>query len=273
MVDTYDNIEGKEEFCPIQNIEYPMGNKIPFERYFMNRFSKFEKGNRVYLNIQWTAYYVNNGYGKDERAISLLQEYLDSLDRAYRYFTIIQYDDGILNDVSGLDLLVFSMGCKKPGYYPIPLISYPLNNQLAETNEKDIQMSFIGKNTHPLRVALIERNSFYYVRFNEVSKPDYDIILRRTKFALCPRGYGITSFRMFEAMALGCVPVYISDEFWEPFNLPFDYGIKIRPDQIKDIPKILENADYEELSRRSKFVHDNYFTYEKCYETIIELMQ
>jgi hypothetical protein len=262
-----------KKFKPIQNIEYPQGNTIPFERYFLNRFTEHENVNRVYLDIQWTAYYVNLGYGKDKKSMDILQDYINSLDKSLKYFTIIQYDDGILNDVSGLDLLVFSMGCKKPGYYPIPLISYPLNNQLAEINEKDIQMSFIGQNTHPLRGAMVERHNYYYVRLDNISKSDYDLILRRTKFALCPRGYGITSFRMFEAMALGCVPVYISDEFWEPFNLPFDYGIKIRPDQIKDIPKILENADYEELSRRSKFVHDNYFTYEKCYETIIGLMQ
>jgi len=34
-----------------------------------------------------------------------------------------------------------------------------------------------------------------------------------SKFALCPRGYGKTSFRIQEALQYGAIPVYISDEY------------------------------------------------------------
>jgi hypothetical protein len=52
-----------------------------------------------------------------------LQRFIDKLPKEKKYYTIVQYDDGILNDISGLDIIVYSMGCKKPGYYPIPLLS------------------------------------------------------------------------------------------------------------------------------------------------------
>jgi hypothetical protein len=264
-----------EEFRPIQNIEYPEGNKIPFERYFTGKILELRPfTRRIYIPIHWTAYYVNHKYGTDKKAIIKLQTYIDSLDKDKQYFTIIQYDDGILNDVSSLDLLVYSMGCKKPGYYPIPLISQPLNNSPSEIENKPIAYSFSGLNNHPIRVDLIKALNNEYVCIKLLPIKKYYDILKKSVFALCPRGYGITSFRMFEAMHFGCIPVYISDDFWEPFNLPFtEYGIKILPEQIKDIPEILEKANIDELRRKGKEYYENYFVYSRCFDSIIKTLQ
>jgi len=266
-----DMIEVPESFQQVQSVEYPTGNKIPFERYFTNKFIELKPDTfRTYLSIHWTACYVNNGYGKDKGE---LQTFLNSLDKSKKYFTIIQYDDGILEDVSGLDLLVYSMGCKRPGYYPLPLISQPINNNPQVLVEKDISMSFYGANTHHVRVLLF--NSIYSEYIKLESKPieQYYDILKRSVFALCPRGYGITSFRLFEAMAFNCIPVYISDDFHEPFNLPFtEYGIKILPNQIKDIPDILSNVDVTAMQAKVKHYYENYFVYSRCANSIIKTL-
>lgn len=77
---------------------------------------------------------------------------------------------------------------------------------------------------------------------------------------------------MFEAMAIGCVPVYISDDFWEPFNIPFDYGIKITEAEIKNIPEILANSSFEKLSAQSKLVYEKYFVYSQCFNQIVNTL-
>ena len=77
---------------------------------------------------------------------------------------------------------------------------------------------------------------------------------------------------MYEAMHYGCIPVYISDKFWEPFNLPFDYGIKIKPNRIKDIPSILADANIEDLQRKLNCVYENYFVYSSCFHNIIKTL-
>jgi hypothetical protein len=261
------------EFRQKQDPEYPNGNKEPFEQYFFRKFVELKPNTfRVYLPIFWTSYYVNNKYGSDESALKYLQTYLSTLDKSLKYFTILQYDDGILNDLSGLDILVYSMGCNKPGYYPLPLISQPLNNNPLPVYEKTIDFSFIGANTHPIRESLVKAHKSKYVNFNTLPISEYYDILKATKFALCPRGYGVASFRMYEAMALGCVPVYISDKFWEPFNLPFDYGIKISLERINDIPQILQKHDFEALRIKSKQVYEKYFVYSQCANAIIKTL-
>ena len=48
-------------------------------------------------------------------------------------------------------------------------------------------------------------------------------LMSRSVFALCPRGYGRTSYRMYEALQLGCIPVYIHDESWLPYADELDW--------------------------------------------------
>ena len=36
--------------------------------------------------------------------------------------------------------------------------------------------------------------------------------MRDSLFSLCPRGYGPTSFRLYESIQLGSIPVYIAED-------------------------------------------------------------
>ena len=56
-------------------------------------------------------------------------------------------------------------------------------------------------------------------------------VARRTALQLAPRGVNPTSFRLFEAMQLGLVPVYVYDDGDEQPWLPYhDWGGGLRPD-------------------------------------------
>jgi len=265
------------DFKQIQNIQYPEGNIIPFERYFEGFFCELLPDTfRTYLPIHWTSYYVNNEYGNNKEGMAKLQEFINSLPKDQKYFTVIQYDDGILNDISGLDILVYSMGCNKHGYYPIPLICQPTNCLPFELTEKNMLYSFLGADTHPIREKLVSKlgsDSKNIVSFEKRSHAEYLNILKRSYFALCPRGYGVASFRMFEAMAYGCIPVYISDSFWEPFNMPFTkYGIKITENEIDSIPNILSKIDIHKMQSNVKEFYENYCIYSSCAENIIKTL-
>jgi hypothetical protein len=260
-------------FKPMQSIEYPEGNKIPFERYFEQYFIENRPETlRKFLPIHWTAYYVNYSYGTNEAAIKILQKYIDSLPKNEKYFTIIQYDDHILNDISSLDILVYASGSNKAGSYPIPLLSGPLCCSPFKMPGKDILYSFIGANTHPIRGQLINELNSEHVRFGSLPHDEYINELERSTFVLACRGYGVASFRMYEAMSVSAIPVYISDSYLEPFNLPMEYAIKIYPEQIKDIPLILASVDVSMMQTKVKEYFENYFTYSSCADKIIQTL-
>jgi hypothetical protein len=131
------------EFMPEARITYPKHNREIFERWYWMRTPVIAEG-WTYLPVQWTAYYVNNGFGK--RGIEELQAWLKTLDPSLKYYTIVQYDDGILNDLSHLDIKVFAMSGRRIDY-PLPLIACAHKHRFAGEKRKYF-MQFTGKNTH-----------------------------------------------------------------------------------------------------------------------------
>lgn len=243
-------------------LKYPVHSSIDFERWFLENFYPRKSTARTYLPILWTAYYCTHKYGNDPLAIERLQKFISELPKI-PYYTICQYDDGILNDLSGHDIFVFSMS-GRPMDYPLPLVAQPLPYRPAVT--KDIFCNFIGRNTHPIRKELFNiTSSRFYISQKNHKPVQFADILNRSIFTLCPRGYGPTSFRIQEALQFNSIPVYISDKFIIPHALPFsEYGVLIRPDQVKDLPKILKDVDTSKFTNPYK----THFTYESVQRSI-----
>ena len=267
-------VEVPEIFITKTNHIYPPNNDVIYEEYFYNRFITNNVDTELcYLPVLWTNFYISRNYANSD--MSDLQLFLDNLPRDKKYFTIVQYDDGIVNNLKDLDILIFSSG--GVGHYPIPLINKPY---LKMERDRDIFASFVGtiNGRHRLRE---EMNSLLS------SKPDYLIsenlgfdkfkeIMERSIFSLCPRGYGKTSFRINESLNLGSIPVYIYDESWLPFNdeINFsDYGILIDKSSLPEIDNILKSiksSEIEGLQKNGKFIYENYFLYESCFNNIIK---
>lgn len=87
--------------------------------------------------------------------------------------------------------------------------------------------------------------------------------LLTSKFALCPRGKGSSSYRLFEAMSVGCVPVIISDNWIEP---PFvDWAacsVRIPENQVEFIASHLTSLGdtVEELSANCREIYQSNFS-------------
>ena len=260
-------------------IVYPKHNNTIFEQYFMMAYHD-DNTEYTYLPIMWTSFYLRRGNGTHD--MSDLQDYLDSLDKSKKYFTVLQYDDGILQDIN-FDLRVFGAGgggkrkvpAKNIGE-PIPLICSP--GPVDKTKERDLLCSFVGavKRRHPIRETLYTMYRDVFFMSEALGYEAFVDVMERSVFSLCPRGYGATSFRICEALQHGSIPIYIYDESWFPDWITFsDIGIAIPQDRIGDIKYIIESVSEEDIELYRKYgeeIYSEYFTFRGCAEQIISML-
>ncbi len=257
---------------------YPPNNYTIFEEYFFNRYNEIKiESEREYIPVLWTSYYISRNYGQGD--ISDLQRYLDSLDRGKKYFTIVQYDDNILNDLKDLDILIFAQGGW--GKYRDKSYCIPLScmSSLSDEKPKDVFASFVGsiKDRHVIREKMysVLSNNSKYVISESLGYNSFQDLMERSLFSLCPRGYGMTSFRIHEALKAGSIPVYLYDDEFLPFSDEFDFseiGVKIDVNNIDNIDQILSGLSAEKIKdMRIKGHHylQKYFEYEGCFYSII----
>ena len=248
----------------------------------------------IYIPVFWTSYYVMHNHNFN---ITPLIEWLDTLDKTKKYFTTIQYDSGICVKDLQLPIIVFSAGggglntinkymptkynydnltryifLGNKGHFDIPLICKPLFPSL--NIEKNIYCSFMGRyDTHfcraDMRNTLHKNNKFQF--YQSVNFEKYKDILNRSIFTLAPRGFGYTSFRLFEAIMANSIPIYI----WHGEKiLPFDdiinwedFSVIINASDIKKLPDILEKINISEKQYNLKKIKDK-FTFEHTFKYI-----
>ena len=281
-----ENIPNK--FKSKSSLKYPNYVSGPMiEEYFYDYFNKNKLiSNRTYLPIFWTNYYIINNYGKN---INDLKEYIKKLDKNKRYFTIVQHARGILCDVSHLDILIFSSSGagRNPKDFKINgVFKYDSNNNnlcdihipllanpaLKYNNiDKTILCSFMGNlnNCQNVRKIMYEKlhNKKGFIIQNSSNFNNYYNMLCKSLFSLCPRGVGMSSFRMYESLHCLAIPIYIYDDIemlpykdeitWEKIS------IIIKENEIDKIPDILEKISKNEINEYQnniKNLLDKYFT-------------
>ena len=79
----------------------------------------------------------------------------------------------------------------------------------------------------------------------------YAEVSASSRFIVCPRGAGVSSIRLFEAMELGCVPVIVSDDWVPPFGPRWeDFSIRVSEQNLKQLEAIIveREADWEVMA-------------------------
>jgi hypothetical protein len=123
--------------------------------------------------------------------------------------------------------------------------------------------SFVGSMSHSCRrpiMRLSDENGYVQDTsdFNvwdtdsaelEIRGQSYANILGDSQFVLCPRGIGSSSFRLFETMQAGRVPVIISDDWEPPSETDWSFAIKIQERRISSIPGYLKTLQNESEER------------------------
>jgi glycosyltransferase involved in cell wall biosynthesis len=283
------------------NHPYPIYHKgDDLENYFI----KFYFNNKVlidstgwnFLPIKWT--YILN---KSQDLFDSLQEDINRLDRNKKYFTVSQHDDAP-NVNFPFKVINFSAGGNYPNTIPIPLISSPIPN--VNNKQKDIFGSFMGsirkRNNFnavtPLQIGhrvrskminVLKDKSEYFIKTkfwgNNISQgnlSEFFDITSRSKFTLCPRGYGTTSFRLYEAMQLGSVPVYIyTNKPHIPFKEYIDWEsicVLIEESDISNIDYILKSISdftYNQMLENIHNIYPNFFTFESMCNNILKYLK
>jgi hypothetical protein len=154
------------------------------------------------------------------------------------------------------------------------------------TSEPDLLFSFVGSRTAPCRDAVLalehpdalvtEVADFMF--WNEASptfverRRHYAEAIIRSRFVLCPRGRGTSTFRLYEAIAAGRVPVVISDEWVPPLGPQWDsFSIRVAEDDVDDIPALLEARarEWPEMSAAARAAFDQFFSDEVAFHRLI----
>lgn len=246
---------------------YPSDNIEDFEWWLSNHMSVYQ-GERIYLPITWTAYYKTCRYGADLTGLHRLQVFLDGLDRKKKYWTVCQWDDGIINDVSMLDLRKYNMG--SPGDYQLPLICQPHYYTPPTRQRKDIFCSFVGRaDTHPIRKKIVDQlkgREGYYISTKHHQMPHFCEILSKSKYIIAARGYGKTSFRICEGLQYGAHIIYPSDTHLNPHNNYYDVIHNIDEKNIFEYIKSLPDPD----PKKATDIYQSHFTYSANKDLILK---
>jgi hypothetical protein len=284
---------------------------MTFEEFFYRRFLEIQPTtDREYLPVLWSCLYYARHFRAD--GMTDLQQYLDGLDRSKKYFTVVVYDGGIHEDLKDLDIQVYSavghslsinqkIYCGRLGDRAIPILCRSAPD-IDKGRERDVLAGFIGARTHPIRDAmhLILSNASGFSLGRSIINPNmaflpmdddkwakvnyagFKDLMERSVFALCPRGSSTTSFRVCESLQYGCVPVYISDQYWFPWSDPknpddhgvFDkIGITCLPEEIPDLPRRLREVPREKIEEyleNGRGLYQTHFTFEGAFDRIIE---
>ena len=230
------------------------------EEYFYNYFQRIDS-DRIYIPIYWTNLYCNETHNGEHFDI---QTYLDSLDTNLKYFTVCQHEAAPIEKLPNNTLIFSASGKihqdnKSNNHISIPLLCSKIKNPKLN-KKRDIFCSFVGAKTHRVRESIYNtyRNDDDFYISMEPWSPDvpkhkedeFKDITERSIFALCPRGDGPTSFRLYETMQLGAIPIYVYDMKWIPYENDINWNdicVFIHESEIPHMKDILKNISKERI--------------------------
>jgi len=171
---------------------------------------------------------------------------------------------------------------------PNPFLRYePLHSENAE-----YLASFVGvAGSHPIRHALIEAVSDPSIvvedtgdRFlgslrsgdtevHESLKAHFVDVLLASRFALCPRGFGASTMRLFEALQLGRAPVIVSDQWTAPNGPDWaSFSVRVPERELGSIPERLRaiESEAESMGARARQAWVDHFSPEATFHWTVE---
>jgi hypothetical protein len=251
-------------YCTNKDTYPPFKRGQYMEEYFLDFMKDKEQlCKRKYIPALWTNFQISPWFKSRQAEMQQsLDMWLQVNPSPDGYFTVVQYDDGPLLQLPKNTL---KMGACS-GDVPVPLIydSVLMDLNPIRTYHKPILCSFTGSNTHPLRATMTSKLNGVHgfdIRIFQgwsavVDNNKQKLFMELTansKFTLAPRGYGRSSFRLFETFMLGSIPVYVWDDInWLPFQDSIDYKqlcITINIKDIDHLPEILNSVTEQQYMK------------------------
>ena len=101
----------------------------------------------------------------------------------------------------------------------------------------------------------------------------YAETLHRAKFVVCPRGEGLSSVRLFEAMRVGKCPVIVSDGWAAPPFVDWEScAIRVAQRDLRHLPAILREreGDAAALGRQARLVWERRYSPAGMLDTLVQ---
>jgi hypothetical protein len=250
-------------FITKTNVVYPpFKNGMYMEEYFLNYMAtnnkSTDKDGRLYIPALWTNFQIEQWFPqRRDHMQNVLDKWISENPSKAGYFVVVQHDDGPMLRLP-TNTTVYG-ACN--GQIPLPLIYEDLQHKLENSCKNKLMFkykttlcSFVGSVTHNVRKSIIDmyqRNPRFKFSLrqgwtNQVQVDHQQLFIdhtRNSKFALAPRGYGKSSFRFFEILKLGCIPIYVwDDKEWLPYKDVLDYDkfcVSIHVSEIEILDEIL----------------------------------
>lgn len=232
-----------------------------------------------YLPVGWTDYYINSNNTLDKDKMDLLESEIHKvlLDPS-KTFTVCQHDDGIV--FNSVDIITFLASRKGSVGIDLPLLAKPLHfpRLLSRLFPRPFKSSFVGRiGTHPIRASILTTFSqLPKVKivngYQGTSRYFLNMLLSRSVIA--PRGYGGNSFRFYEAMQMGRVPILIGDRDTRPFKnyINWDECSFYFEDNTKCLNMLMEmdNRTLDGMGSNARKVWQNYFHKQHWCEFVLQ---
>ncbi|GAB6181515.1 hypothetical protein JCM14036_28340 [Desulfotomaculum defluvii] len=227
-----------------------------------------------YLPVYWTRWHLNHHHGRVG-----LQELKEEVSKVMlndaKTFTICQYDDGPMVNLGRTTVFLASRPSNLGVDIPLLCSSHPIP---AEMPPKRYLASFVGlMSNHVIRkhmAQVLKGRNDIYLHDGDLGTQFFIHNLLESYISLCPRGYGGSSFRFFEAMQLGVVPFLIGDQDTRPFKRFIKWEqISLFTNSISDIDVLLnafEPTTLLTMGERAKEVWQNDLTFQKWCPYVIE---
>lgn len=284
-----------------EDATYPPYHKGQYlEEYFVSKYIEEIdqlKMKSLFLPIHWTAvfnYKLKEGLHPGTANHNLrtrLFKIISELPQDLKYFTVSTHDDAPMGNFPPNTRHFYAGGNSPIGTDPIPLVCSEINYN--HDPQKMIFCSFVGSATNSVRNKALQYfhskpgysiNAFHW-------KPDVSVDQQklfidqtsRSRFTLCPRGYGATSYRLYEAMQLGSIPIYISDKLMLPWKDEIDWNSFCVVSQVNSTTEDNNSFDVLDyclknttetkvrlMQEKIKEIYPLYFTIPKVYNNIIK---
>ncbi len=105
------------------------------------------------------------------------------------------------------------------------------------------------------------------------AQKDYADALATSHFALCPRGMGFGSIRLFEVMEMGVAPVLLADRYALPSGPDWpSFLIRVPERKFAQLPQLLEHRtrDSAAMGQRARLAWEEFFAPEVIFDRMID---
>ena len=219
----------------------------------------------LFFHAQYHAF-LPSEFASRYRALWRLLNTLGATDRAY--FTLLGMYEFPIWEWHLFPRNIVVMAAGGYGDIAIPLLK---DDRKFSPQRKDILVSFMGS-LEGFSNALQVRSEMKDV-FADVARigqgGDWASVMARSHFSLCPRGQGPTSFRLFEALSVGSIPVYVwRERCWLPYTDELDWSEFALVVEASQLPAAKQQilamapAVRDRMQDRIATIYDGYFSYD-----------